>query len=157
MFWWLTLHPHILRKSSALKMYLISWLLWIPAKPQDQMGYISARLLKLSSHSIVPVLTELFKLSIKTGKIPQNWKISSIVPIPKSQTNTDDPCNYWPTSLLTVTDICSLVLRPHPAFHRSSTVKWVTESWTGPRYEAKTLSALCLDTWLIETWSLMRN
>ena len=63
---------------------------------------ISGRMLKGTSHSIAPVLTNLFNLSIKTGKIPQKWKISSIVPIPKSQTNTDDPCNYRPISLLPV-------------------------------------------------------
>ena len=63
---------------------------------------ISGRMLKGTSHSIVPVLTNLLNLSIKTGKIPQKWKTSSIVPIPKSQTNTDDPCNYRPISLLPV-------------------------------------------------------
>ena len=63
---------------------------------------MSGRMLKGTSHSIALVIMKLFNLSIKTGKIPQKWKISFTVPIPKSQTNTDDPCNYRPISLLPV-------------------------------------------------------
>ena len=59
---------------------------------------ISGRMLKSTAHSIAPGLTELFNLSIRTGRIPQQWKTSSVVPIPKSSTNTDDPRNYRPIS-----------------------------------------------------------
>jgi len=48
------------------------------------------------------VLTDLFNLSISTGKIPQKWKIFSVVPIPKTPTNSTDPYKYRPISLLSV-------------------------------------------------------
>jgi len=61
---------------------------------------ISGRMLKSTAHSIAPGLSELFNSSIRTGRIPQQWKTSSVsvVPIPKSSTNTDDPRNYRPIS-----------------------------------------------------------
>jgi len=44
-----------------------------------------------------------FKLVIQQLlRIPQQWKTSSVVPIPKSSTNIDDPHNYRPISLLPV-------------------------------------------------------
>ena len=44
-----------------------------------------------------------FKLVIQQVlRIPQQWKTSSVVPIPKSSTNIDDPHNYRPISLLPV-------------------------------------------------------
>ena len=46
-----------------------------------------------------------------TGRIRQQWKTSSVVPIPKSSTNTEDPHNYRPISLLPV--ISKLVLERH--------------------------------------------
>jgi len=63
---------------------------------------ISGRMLKGTIQSISPVLTDLFNLSINTGKIPQKWKISSVVPIPKTPTNSTDPYKYRPISLLSV-------------------------------------------------------
>ena len=46
---------------------------------------ISSRMLKMTATSIAPSITELFNLSICTGKIPDQWKESMIVPIPKVQ------------------------------------------------------------------------
>jgi len=43
--------------------------------------------------SITPALTELFNLSITSGSIPQKWKLSSAVPIPKSSANAEYPSN----------------------------------------------------------------
>ena len=57
---------------------------------------------KSTAHAIAPGLTELLNLSIRTERIQQQWKTSSVVPIPKSSTNTDDPHNYGPISLLPV-------------------------------------------------------
>ena len=45
---------------------------------------ISGKMLKGTAISITPILTELFNLSITSGKIPSKWKLSSVVPIPKS-------------------------------------------------------------------------
>ena len=44
---------------------------------------ISARMLKGTAHSITPVLTRLFNMSIESGIFPDKWKLSSVVPIPK--------------------------------------------------------------------------
>jgi len=59
-------------------------------------------MLKNTAHTICPLVTKLFNLSIETGKVPHQWKISSVVPIPKSPQNTDNPRNYRPISLLPV-------------------------------------------------------
>ena len=59
-------------------------------------------MLKGTAISIAPILTELFNLSITSRKVPSKWKISSVVPIPKSSANVDNPSNYRPISLLSV-------------------------------------------------------
>ena len=59
-------------------------------------------MLKGTAISIAPVLTELFNLSLTCGRIPSKWKLSSVVPIPKSSGNADNPSNYRPISLLSV-------------------------------------------------------
>ena len=45
--------------------------------------HISARMLKYTANSIAPSITELFNYSIRSGKVPTEWKTSMIVPIPK--------------------------------------------------------------------------
>jgi len=44
---------------------------------------ISARMLKGTLSSVLPSLTNLFNLSIRTGMFPQSWKCARVVPIPK--------------------------------------------------------------------------
>ena len=63
---------------------------------------ISGKMLKSTAISITPILTELFNLSITSGKIPSKWKLSSDVPIPKSSGKADNPSNYRPISHLSV-------------------------------------------------------
>jgi len=48
---------------------------------------ISGKMPNGTAVSITPALTELFNLSITSGSIPQKWKLSSAVPIPKSSAN----------------------------------------------------------------------
>ena len=55
---------------------------------------ISVRMFNGTTISIAPILMELFNLSITSGKVPSKWKISSVVPIPKSSANVDNPSNY---------------------------------------------------------------
>ena len=62
---------------------------------------ISARMLKSTAGNICPLVTLLFNHSIASGQIPDQWKQSHVVPIPKS-TKVQSPDNYWPTSLLSV-------------------------------------------------------
>ena len=70
---------------------------------------ISARMLKETATSIAPSVTNLFNLSLKSGCFPTFWKLSHIVPIPKSNNHTN-PSNYRPISLLSV---LSKVLEHH--------------------------------------------
>ena len=59
------------------------------------------RMLKFTAASIAPSITYLFNMSILSGTIPKEWKISSVVPIPKAKCN-NMPSNYRPISLLCI-------------------------------------------------------
>ncbi|UYV70950.1 hypothetical protein LAZ67_8001211 [Cordylochernes scorpioides] len=48
-------------------------------------------------------LLDIFNNSRKTGKLPQDWKTATIIPIKKLDKSADDPKNYRPISL---TSIC---------------------------------------------------
>ena len=62
---------------------------------------ISARMLKSTAYSIVPSLTKLFNLLLRSNTIPSAWKKALIVPVPKN-TGLTDPANYRPISLLPI-------------------------------------------------------
>ncbi|UYV80433.1 hypothetical protein LAZ67_19000179 [Cordylochernes scorpioides] len=49
------------------------------------------------------ILLDIFNNSWKTGKLPQDWKTATIIPIKKLDKSADDPKNYRPISL---TSIC---------------------------------------------------
>ena len=70
---------------------------------------ISARMLKGTLSSILPSLTNLFNLSIRTGTFPQSWKCARVVPIPKKG-DLSNPANYRPISIL---PILSKILERH--------------------------------------------
>ena len=70
---------------------------------------ISAKMLKHAAVSIAPSITKLFNLSITSGRVPRGWKLSSVVPIPKSR-KPQSHDNYRPISLLC---ILSKVLEKH--------------------------------------------
>ena len=72
---------------------------------------ISAHMLKATSESIAPSLTNLFNLSIAKGHFPKLWKAARVVPIPKSTTK-HSPSGYRQISLLS---ILSKLLEKH--FH----------------------------------------
>ena len=63
---------------------------------------ISGRMLKGTAESITPSLTHMFNMSIKAARVPTAWKISSVVPIPKTTDQTDNPSQYRPISLLSL-------------------------------------------------------
>ena len=70
---------------------------------------VSARMLKMTAEFIAPSVCKLFNISLQTGRVPQGWKQSIIVPVPK----TSAACtldNYRPVSLLSV---LSKVLERH--------------------------------------------
>ena len=71
-----------------------------PSKASGPDG-ILAQMLKNMPHSIAPSITKLFNLSILSGQFPSAWKLSHVVPIPKSN-NHASPTNYRPILLLSV-------------------------------------------------------
>ena len=62
---------------------------------------ISAKMLKETAMSITPTVTKLFNISIRHGKLPDEWKIARVTPIPKVG-NHSDPGNYQSISLLSI-------------------------------------------------------
>ena len=62
---------------------------------------ISARMLKHTAASISRAITQLFNMSLTSGKLPCEWKTALVVPVPKSQERSD-PSNYRPISLLPI-------------------------------------------------------
>ena len=74
---------------------------------------ISARMLKATVGSITPAVTKLFKMLIKSGKLPNEWKLALVTPILKPG-NISDPANYRPISLLS---IISKLLEKHIHIH----------------------------------------
>ena len=66
-------------------------------------------MLKQTAVSIAPGITKLMNTSIRSGKLPTAWKISSVVPVPKGSNHTSVN-NYRPISLL---PIVSKMLEKH--------------------------------------------
>ena len=62
---------------------------------------ISSHMLKNTARSISPFLHKLFNLSLSTGQLPSEWKVSNVTPIPKSG-DTSQCSNYRPISLLSL-------------------------------------------------------
>ena len=94
---------------------------------------ISCQMLKGTAHSVAPSITKLFNMSMTLGCFPQTWKLSNVVPIPKSANNTS-PTNYRPISLLSV---LSKLLERHmysqitshlETHHHLSTSQWGFQS-----------------------------
>ena len=80
---------------------VLEMLLSLDTKKANGRDGISARMLKSTARSIAYSITLLFNNSISTGKLPEAWKVSSVVPVPKG---SDSTCvsNYRPISLLPV-------------------------------------------------------
>ena len=73
----------------------------LPSKTASGPDGISSQMLKMSASSIAPHLSALFNLSLSTGSVPTDWKLSHITPVYKA----GDPSlvsNYRPISLLSL-------------------------------------------------------
>ena len=104
---------------------------------------ISAKMLKHTAVSIAPSITKLFNLSITNGRVPRGWKLSSVVPIPKSG-KPQSPDNYRPISLLC---ILSKVLEKHIhnlIFKHLNQCYPLSDCQWGFRSDRSTVSALLL-------------
>ena len=55
---------------------------------------MSGYMLKGTAEAITPTVTHLFNLSLKSGKVPEAWKASSVVPKPKTHRPSDNPIDY---------------------------------------------------------------
>ena len=116
---------------------------------------ISARMLKGTAHSITPILTHLFNMSIESGIFPDKWKLSSVVPIPKSNDHSN-PSNYRPISLLMLKRHVYYLITEHlSSVHPLSNTQWGFQSGKS------TVSALLTTTRLVckirsRQWSLLR-
>ena len=62
---------------------------------------ISTKTFKSTASSITPFVTSLLNLSLRSGRIPMEWKKSFVKPIPKTSSATS-PNNYRPISLLSI-------------------------------------------------------
>ena len=61
---------------------------------------ITAWMLRTFSESVSPSISSLFNLSIRTGKLPSNWKLSNVVPIPKETSLCHDVRSFRPMSII---------------------------------------------------------
>ena len=71
-----------------------------PQKASGPDGISVKMLLKARATSIAPSIAKLFNIPIDLATFPQSWKISSVVPIPKSKKQLREAANYRPISLL---------------------------------------------------------
>ena len=73
----------------------------MPSKTASGPDGISSQMLKISASSVAPQLSALFNLSLSSGSVPTDWKLSNITPVYKA----GDPSlvsNYRPISLLSL-------------------------------------------------------
>ena len=67
---------------------------------------IPGRILKMGAHEVAPALATIFRKSLETGSLPDDWRRANISPIFKKGERTK-PSNYRPVSL---TSICCKVM-----------------------------------------------
>ena len=67
---------------------------------------IHPRVLRETADTLAPHLARLFRRSLDTGILPQDWKLAEVVPIYKKG-GKDDPGNYRPVSLTSV--VCKVL------------------------------------------------
>ena len=71
----------------------------LPNKSSNDVLNFDSKLIKLNSGIIAPILSHIFNLSIKTAKVPNDFKICRITPVYKGKGNVDDEASYRPISV----------------------------------------------------------
>ena len=79
--------------------FVLEQLLSLKANKAIGLDKISARLLKISAHTIAPSVVKLLNLSTRTSQFPKLWKCAKISALFKSGDRTN-ASNYRPTSIL---------------------------------------------------------
>ena len=98
-------------------------------------------MLKATAPSIPKGVKILFNKSIKLGVIPQDWKKSLVVPVPKDK-DTSEPSNHRPISLLSIlSKLVERHLYKHVLKHTEAAMPLVLQQW-GFRQGRSTTSAL---------------
>ena len=69
---------------------------------------IPARVLRFCAPELSPVLTRLYRLSLKTGSVPKSWKVANVQPVPKKGSRAD-PSNYRPIAITSI--LCKVMER----------------------------------------------
>ncbi|KAJ2951379.1 hypothetical protein O0L34_g13520 [Tuta absoluta] len=85
-----------------------------------------ARVLRLCAPELSPVLTRLFRLSLKERTVPGAWKLANVQPVPKKGYRAD-PAHYHPISITSI--LCKVMER---VLNRRSTgdlLVYVTYCW----------------------------
>jgi len=81
---------------------------------------ISSIMLRNTSSSIVPSLSSLFNLSLRSGCVPSDWISSNVIPVHKSG-NQSLVSNYRPISLLSlVSKVLERIVHNRLSHHLSS-------------------------------------
>ena len=98
-------------------------------------------MLKATAPSIAKGVMTLFNKPIQSGEIPDEWKRSSVVPIPKGNDNCQ-PSNYHPISLLSILrKLLERHLYKHILRHMELSMPLALQQW-GFRSGRSTVSAL---------------
>ena len=112
---------------------------------------IHPRILREAADSVSPILADMFRESLDTGLVPQDWTLADVVPIYKKG-DKDDPGNYRPVSLTSVPcKVLESIIRDQLMTHLQSR-NLLTDAQHGFRPGRSCATQLMLT---IEEWSSM--
>ena len=125
---------------------------------------ISSTVLKNCASALAPLVTALFNASITSGHVPDEWRLATVMPIPKKGAS-QNPSDYRPISLTSILckkfehilvghlfhhfDEFNILMSNQHGFrkHRSCETALVStfQKWADPLDQNRTIDALMLD------------